>query len=254
MAATRTPDWATEMLARHWKPATPASLPPLVRFDTRELKARLGQTQWASRKNGWRTVISIQGAHTRPLDDLQATMRHEIAHVLAGPIHGHGPVFRAQLRALEHADGVQHDARYTEWCGQCGGRVKAAVEAFHVGQRVAWKHGRERYAGLVIGVNRLTLRVRADNGTLWRVGRDVDLETPGTAVVTPAAAVFVAPPPRSAPPAEPKKHTHAWIVDRVYEETRTRSASGRAEYWERDHHCSKCGLRVSRAKWSRTVK
>ena len=71
-----------------------------------------GITDWrvewdnAKRRNGLtdynRKVISLSAPLTniRTVDEVRQTIGHEIAHVLVGPGHGHGPVWQRKMREL----------------------------------------------------------------------------------------------------------------------------------------------------------
>lgn len=60
----------------------------------------------AKRRNGltdYRTkTISLSAplTHLRTADEVRQTIGHEIAHVLVGPGHGHGPVWQRKMREL----------------------------------------------------------------------------------------------------------------------------------------------------------
>jgi hypothetical protein len=82
-------------------------------------KRRAGQCDYTRRR------LSMSRYLTARYDDEtnRQTILHEIAHALAGPAAGHGPVWRRQARTLGYTGGVTHHGEtateLAPWVGVC---------------------------------------------------------------------------------------------------------------------------------------
>lgn len=89
-------------------------------------KTRYGQTRYDDR------VITLSRSLTRlcPREDVEDTVLHEVAHALAGPKAGHGPVWRAHARRIgarpnrcARPGAPRIAGQYRGTCLACGGFV-----------------------------------------------------------------------------------------------------------------------------------
>src|SRR6516162_3752943 len=61
-------------------------------------KRRLGQCVFPTKDRPGRIELSVHWVELAPPEDLEDTIRHEIAHALAGPLAMHGPVWIAMCK------------------------------------------------------------------------------------------------------------------------------------------------------------
>ncbi|GGA73062.1 hypothetical protein GCM10011490_24850 [Pseudoclavibacter endophyticus] len=70
-----------------------------------------------------RITLSRYLAAKHPIDAMQQTMLHEIAHAVAGPRAAHGPDWRTTARRLGYTGGTTHTlevaTEYARWIGHC---------------------------------------------------------------------------------------------------------------------------------------
>lgn len=118
------------------------------------LRRSLGRILWRRARDPlapWRCRAELsRELATAPEDVARDTMRHELAHVLAGPRTGHGPVWRMHARALGTSDRATCNA-LGKWqvasvgilCTRCGKRWRCGTRT---GVARALRIGRtERY-------------------------------------------------------------------------------------------------------------
>lgn len=90
-----------------------------VAFDN--ARQRAGQTRYRSRT----VSFSKHFVASNTAERVEQTIRHEIAHVLAGAGAGHGPIWKAKCRITGHTGEREYSAADTvmpakPWRGTCG--------------------------------------------------------------------------------------------------------------------------------------
>lgn len=143
--------------------------------------SRLGQCVYARR----RITISKMHALHSPIDEVRDTLLHEIAHVLAGPGNGHGPVWQRKVRSIGGKAKARASSRIpAEAMMQKTARKAYVMERIgmdHVGP-VAIKRECKAQVGdriniprpkggmaTIVRVGQKNFTCAADNGITWRV-------------------------------------------------------------------------------------
>jgi hypothetical protein len=103
--------WANALIALH--------LDPSWTFAFDNAKKRAGLCDYTHK----RISVSRYLAARWPDDDVHQTLLHEVAHALAGPAAGHGPLWKRTATSLGYVGGRTHDGptptELAPWVGTC---------------------------------------------------------------------------------------------------------------------------------------